>query len=134
MRKLSPSTPRFRKIKPEPVIPEKLYFRMGEVSRLTEIEPYVLRFWESKFPKLKPNKARSGHRLYRRKDVKTVFMIKDLLYQQGFTIAGAKKWLLDQTRKTSTVPGMTKFKGKDPGELRVVKQELQGILTFLSRK
>ncbi len=134
MRKISPSTPRRQKIAPEVVIPEKLYFRMGEVSRLTKIEPYVLRFWESKFPKLKPHKARSGHRLYRREDVKIVLTIKDLLYRQGFTIAGAKKRLLDQTRKTSTVSGMTKFKGKEPGELRVVKQELQGILTFLSRK
>ena len=134
MRKLSPSTLRRQKISPETVIPEKLYFRMGEVSRLTKIEPYVLRFWESKFPKLKPNKAQSGHRLYRREDVKTVFMIKDLLYRQGFTITGAKKMFLDQTRKTSTVSQTTKFKGKDSEELQVVEQELQGILIFLSRK
>jgi DNA-binding transcriptional MerR regulator len=71
-------------------------FRIGEVSRLTATKTFVLRFWESEFPMLQPVKSPSGHRLYRREDIETVFEIKRLLYEQGFTIAGARKHLLDQ--------------------------------------
>ena len=74
-------------------IPDKLYFRIGEVSELTETKSYVLRYWETEFPTLKPVKSRSGHRLYRREDVQTVFEIKRLLYEKGFTIEGARKQL-----------------------------------------
>jgi DNA-binding transcriptional MerR regulator len=71
-------------------------FRIGEVSRLTATKTFVLRFWESEFPMLQPVKSPSGHRLYRREDIETVFEIKRLLYEEGFTIAGARKHLLDQ--------------------------------------
>ena len=74
-------------------IPEKSLFRIGEVSRLTETKTFVLRFWESEFPSLQPVKSPSGHRLYRREDIETVFQIKRLLYEEGFTIAGARKHL-----------------------------------------
>lgn len=76
-----------------PEIPEKSLFRIGEVSRLTETKTFVLRFWESEFPTLQPVKSPSGHRLYRREDIETVFQIKRLLYEEGFTIAGARKHL-----------------------------------------
>ena len=78
---------------PAPEIPEKSLFRIGEVSRLTETKTFVLRFWETEFPTLQPVKSPSGHRLYRREDIETVLQIKRLLYEEGFTIAGARKHL-----------------------------------------
>src|SRR5438067_12389621 len=81
-------------------IPDKLYFRIGEVARLAGIKPYVLRFWESEFPSLGPKKSGTGHRLYRRKDVELVFEIKQLLYEKRYTIEGARKFL-DGTVKQS---------------------------------
>ncbi|MEP7354492.1 MAG: MerR family transcriptional regulator [Acidobacteriota bacterium] len=74
-------------------IPDKLYFRIGEVARLAGIKPYVLRFWESEFSSLGPKKSGTGHRLYRRKDVQLVLEIKTLLYEKRFTIEGARKHL-----------------------------------------
>src|ERR1700746_59070 len=79
-------------------IPDNLYFRIGEVSRRAGIKPYVLRFWETEFPGLGPKKSGTGHRLYRRKDVETVLEIKRLLYDQRFTIEGARKFLETQTK------------------------------------
>src|SRR5438309_10121207 len=75
------------------LIPEKLYFRIGEVSRLCRLPAYVLRFWETEFPQLKPVKSSTGQRMYRRKDVEAVLHIKKLLYEEGFTIAGARQQL-----------------------------------------
>src|SRR5512147_1821162 len=74
-------------------IPNKLFFKIGEVCELTDTQPYVLRYWESEFPALAPAKNSSGQRIYRRKDIETVLRIKQLLYEEGFTIAGAKKRL-----------------------------------------
>jgi DNA-binding transcriptional MerR regulator len=71
--------------------PNKLFYRIGEVSRLSGLEPYVLRYWESEFPLLKPNKGKSGQRLYSKKELDTVLQIKQLLYKEGYTIAGARK-------------------------------------------
>src|SRR3954466_11221870 len=79
-------------------IPDKLYFRIGEVSKLCRLEAYVLRFWETEFPQLKPVKSSTGQRMYRRKDVENVLRIKRLLYEQGFTIAGARQFLRDEIR------------------------------------
>src|SRR5438046_10036815 len=79
-------------------IPDKLYFRIGEVSRLAGIKPYVLRFWETEFPGLGPKKSGTGHRLYRRKDVEMVLEIKRLLYEKRFTIEGARQWLDDRPK------------------------------------
>jgi DNA-binding transcriptional MerR regulator len=79
-------------VAPEPVVvPDKLYFRIGDVARLCDVAPYVLRFWETEFPQLKPNKGGTGQRLYRRKDVETALRIKSLLYDQGYTIPGARQ-------------------------------------------
>jgi DNA-binding transcriptional MerR regulator len=83
-------------------IPDKLYFRIGEVARLGGIKPYVLRFWETEFPALDPKKSGTGHRLYRRKDVQLVLEIKRLLYEKRYTIEGARKFL--DTRPKSVDP------------------------------
>src|SRR6202790_2815412 len=82
-------------------IPDKLYFRIGEVSRLAGIKPYVLRFWETEFAGLGPKKSGTGHRLYRRKDVEMVLEIKRLLYEKRYTIEGARKFL--ETRAKTEV-------------------------------
>ena len=74
-----------------PEIPDKLYFRIGDVARLCEVPAYVLRFWETEFPQLKPNKGGTGQRLYRRRDVEMALRIKSLLYDQGYTIPGARQ-------------------------------------------
>lgn len=79
-----------------PEIPDKSLFRIGEVSRLTGTKAFVLRFWESEFPALQPVKSPTGQRLYRREDIETVFEIKRLLYEEGFTIAGARKHLAER--------------------------------------
>ncbi len=78
-----------------PVSDETRFYRMGEVSRLTALKPFVLRYWESEFPMLQPAKSASGHRLYRQEDVDLVLKIKRLLYDEGFTIAGARRHLRD---------------------------------------
>lgn len=74
-------------------IPDKLYFKIGEVAELTGVKPHVLRYWESEFGSFRPAKSRSQQRLYRQKDIELVLRLKDLLYNQGFTIVGAKKKL-----------------------------------------
>ena len=87
---------------PSRVIPEKLFFRIGEVCALIKVQPHVLRYWETEFPMLTPQKNRAGQRVYRRKDVEMVFRIRDLLYEEKFTIAGAKKKLIDDARAGNT--------------------------------
>ncbi len=82
--------------------PSKLFYRIGEVSRITGLEPYVLRFWETEFPHLRPEKRKSGQRLYTKRDLDNINQVKELLYQQGFTITGAKKKLKRRSSKDST--------------------------------
>jgi DNA-binding transcriptional MerR regulator len=87
-------------LQPEtPEIPDKLYFRIGEVSALLGVETYVLRYWETEFPSLAPKKSGTGHRLYRRKDVELLLRIKHLLYEKRFTIEGARQSLHDDAPK-----------------------------------
>lgn len=88
---------------PQPEIPDKLYFRIGEVARLAGIKPYVLRFWETEFQNLGPKKSGTGHRLYRRKDVEMVLEIKHLLYEKRYTIEGARKFLENRARPLEVV-------------------------------
>src|SRR5206468_4909429 len=76
-----------------PEIPDKLFFKISEVCEIVGVEPYVLRFWETEFPNFAPQKSKAGHRVYKRKDVENVLRIKELLYERGFTIAGARKFL-----------------------------------------
>jgi DNA-binding transcriptional MerR regulator len=119
-------------------IPDKLYFRIGEVSRLAGIKPYVLRFWETEFPALMPKKSGTGHRLYRRKDVEAVLEIKRLLYDQRFTIEGARKFL-EGRGKSASAP-VTKAARKQAGlfpepapagALDTIRRELSEILELL---
>lgn len=118
-------------------IPDKLYFRIGEVSRLAGIKPYVLRFWESEFNGLGPKKSGTGHRLYRRKDVEMVLEIKRLLYDKRFTIEGARKFLSDKHRPA---PGKSAEPKPEPSQaplflnapiLDDIRKELQAILKLL---
>src|SRR5260370_12646552 len=87
----------------EPKIPNKLFFKIGEVCEITDTQPYVLRYWESEFPALAPAKNSSGQRIYRRRDIETVLRIKQLLYEEGFTIAAAKNRLeAEMARRVAT--------------------------------
>jgi DNA-binding transcriptional MerR regulator len=95
-------------------IPDKLYFRIGDVARLAGIKPYVLRFWETEFPSLGPRKSGTGHRLYRRKDVEQVLEIKRLLYEKRFTIEGARKFLEDRAKSNAATASVA-AKGKGRG-------------------
>ena len=89
-------------------IPEKLFFKIGEVCDLIKVQPHVLRYWETEFPMLAPQKNRAGQRVYRRKDVEMVLRIRDLLYEEKFTIAGAKKKLADEMRGSARTRPTTK--------------------------
>lgn len=86
----------------DPVIPDKLYFRIGEVARLLDVETHTLRFWESEFPQLKIGKGGTGQRLYRRRDVELVLEIKHLLYADGYTIPGARQFLQNRSRSANS--------------------------------
>ena len=112
----------------ETEIPEKQYFRIGEVSAITGIEPYVLRYWETEFPKIKPARSRSGQRLYKRRDIEIILQIKDLLYQKRFTIAGAKQYF-QQRRKESKLAA----NDSQPLALKHVRAELRAIRDMLDR-
>ena len=87
-----------------PTIPDRLYFKIGDVARLCGVETYVLRFWESQFPQLKPNKSGTGQRLYRRREVELALEIKRLVHTQGYTLAGARQALEENRRAESTRP------------------------------
>jgi DNA-binding transcriptional MerR regulator len=88
-----------------PEIPDKLYFRIGDVARLCEVPAYVLRFWETEFPQLKPNKGGTGQRLYRKRDVEMALRIKSLLYDQGYTIPGARQvFKVEAKAREATTP------------------------------
>jgi DNA-binding transcriptional MerR regulator len=99
----------------ESAVPDKDLFRIGEVSRMTGTKQFVLRYWESEFPMLQPVKSPKGHRLYRREDIDTVFVIKRLLYDEGFTIAGARRHLRDQTAESSGLNGGAAATGAGSG-------------------
>jgi DNA-binding transcriptional MerR regulator len=115
-----------------PEIPDKLYFKIGEVSELLSVEPYVLRYWETEFPVLSPKKSGTGHRLYRRKDVELLLRIKHLLYEKRFTIEGARQSLQSEARapKPKTVKRMQQeLFSSDP--LPEIRRELASILQLL---
>src|SRR5439155_13440411 len=117
----------------EVVIPEKLYFRIGEVARLCRLPAYVLRFWESEFPQLKPVKSSTGQRMYRRRDVESVLRIKKLLYEDGFTIAGARGQLREEIkseRDQSALP----FPMRSSLNVAHLRHELREILHILSAR
>jgi DNA-binding transcriptional MerR regulator len=120
-------------------IPDKLYFRIGEVSRLAGIKPYVLRFWETEFSTLGPKKSGKGHRLYRRKDVELVLEIKHLLYDKRFTIEGARKHLETRTREhhAKASESTTKKSARKQGDLfsdpaPMIKEIRKGLTEILA--
>lgn len=118
-----------------PISYDRLYYRIGEVSRITGLKPHVLRYWESEFKVIKPHKEGSLQRLYRRKDLDLILKIKKLLYEEGFTIAGAKKKIRDLERLESRQMKLKlvekKSDGKERELLASVKEELRGIRRML---
>ena len=133
-------------------IPNKLFFKIGEVCEITDTQPYVLRYWESEFTALAPAKNSSGQRIYRRRDIETVLRIKQLLYEEGFTIAGAKKRLeAEMSGRASTphntpantpapaghtpTPEPARAASDDHGRaiMAEVREQLREILTLLNR-
>jgi DNA-binding transcriptional MerR regulator len=115
-----------------PEIPDKLYFKIGEVSELLGVEPYVLRYWETEFPVLSPKKSGTGHRLYRRKDVELLLRIKHLLYEKRFTIEGARQSL--QSESKAPKPKAVKRVQQDlfsADPLPEIRRELTDILRLL---
>jgi len=130
-------------------IPNKLFFKIGEVCEITDTQPYVLRYWESEFPALAPAKNSSGQRIYRRRDIETVLRIKQLLYDEGFTIAGAKKRLESEMQGRVETPQPTptgngggasagaagaerEAAGRDDA-IKQLREGLREILTLLER-
>jgi len=120
------------------IIPNKQYFKIGEVSSLTDLETYVLRYWETEFKSIRPVRMGSNQRMYRRKDVETILEIKKLLYEEGFTIAGAKKKIVQVHKLEKESPIAQEEPLAPPSEplknlLQEVRKELTEIRQVLSR-
>jgi DNA-binding transcriptional MerR regulator len=127
----------------ESALPAKNLFRIGEVSRLTATKQFVLRYWETEFPMLQPVKSPKGHRLYRRQDIETVFVIKRLLYDEGFTIAGARRHLRDQVAEPNGSNGGTTAAEARPAQASLalnrktlldLRDSLRSFLTLLEHE
>jgi DNA-binding transcriptional MerR regulator len=137
----SPASRQARSTSVDVTIPDKPFFRINEVSELTRTKAHVLRYWETEFPSLKPDKSHAGRRIYSREDLEMILKIKRLLYEEGFTIAGARKQLSSETGSEPGGPSETAHHERphssstlDGQHLRAIKRELQGILTILSSK
>jgi DNA-binding transcriptional MerR regulator len=118
----------------EESIPEKLFFRIGEVSQIIGVEPHVLRYWESEFPALSPKKSSSGQRMFRRRDVELLLRIKHLLYDRKFTIEGARR-VLNGKKPPAAAPAVTVNQGElfpAANPLPEIRQALAEILRILS--
>ena len=121
------STPRMRRrrrlLQKSLPLDKKLFYKIGEVSQLTGLESYIIRYWETEFPTLHPKKSRGGQRVYQKKDLETVLKIKQMLYEQGYTIAGARKML---SRRGLSV-------NVDPQDLLIkLRADLSDILNLVS--
>jgi DNA-binding transcriptional MerR regulator len=116
-------------------IPDKLYFKIGEVAQIIGVKPYVLRYWETEFPEIAPGKSKSKQRLYKRKDVELILFIRDLLYQQKFTIEGARKRLKDTAKKGKPPEESKQIALKLPasGSTQAILKELKTRLVELER-
>lgn len=126
------------KLDAAPEIPDKLYFRIGEVSKLLGVEPYVLRYWEKEFPGLAPKKSGAGHRCFRRKDVELLLEIKQLLYEKRFTIEGARRYLGAAAKQAGRQRPAKPVRaeqgslfGTTPSAWQDVRRELTAILEML---
>jgi DNA-binding transcriptional MerR regulator len=122
-----------------PSIPDRLYFKIGDVARICEVETYVLRFWETQFPQLKPNKSGTGQRLYRRRDVEMALQIKRLVHSEGYTLAGARQALEQGHRGRDPQPRLPLAEGDSSQRLDAVagaigraRTELREIAVLLA--
>ena len=117
-------------------IPDKLYFRIGEVAKLCDVPAYVLRFWESEFPQLKPHKGGTGQRLYRRRDVEMALRIKSLLYNEGYTIPGARQVFKSELKHREPQLALT-IEGPSPSvdsrQLQKLHKDLRDLHSLLSK-
>jgi len=133
-------------MQPVKAIPDKLYFKIGEVCEITGVQPHVLRYWETEFPQLAPEKNRAGQRVYKRRDIELILRIKKLLYEDKFTIAGARKRLAAESRfkllSSEASPEATEGTSEGPVSpvspkvyqvLREVKRGLEELLAMLNQ-
>ena len=127
-----------KRVLDSPLIPARLYFKIGDVARICGVETYVLRFWETEFPQLKPNKSGTGQRLYRRRDVEIALEIKRLVHIEGYTLSGARQALAQNRRSDvqspSPLPGPDAERRKDNvaaaiGQARAELREIAGLLS-----
>jgi DNA-binding transcriptional MerR regulator len=114
-----------------PATHDKRYYRIGEVSRITDVKPYVLRYWESEFRWMAPQKSRSKQRLYRRRDIDMILLIKKLLYEQRFTIAGARNMLKEQGAGRALETGNLTIEVDHRSRYRKIRGELESIRAML---
>ncbi len=123
-------------IKAQFPIPDKLFYKIGEVSKISGIESYVLRYWETEFPFLRPRKSKSGQRVYVKKDLELILQVKKLLYQERYTIEGVRKKIGDTSAKIPEPLVLQDNRVKEPnnpaGVLSFVKKRLKNILSQLS--
>jgi len=125
--------PQLKDIEAKSPIPDKLFYKIGEVSKIANVEPYVLRYWESEFPFLRPRKSKSGQRIYVRKDLEVVLEIKDLLYNERFTIEGVRKKFSEGGRATpsgrATPPALPSGNPLPADLVWHIKQRLRELLS-----
>lgn len=117
---------------PESDVPVKLYFRIGEVSQIVGVEPHVLRYWESEFRSIRPQKSRKGQRIYSRRDVDKLLKVRDLLYTQGFTIAGARKRLRERVEEEAPDVSV-RLPLAAKALLLTLREDISGMLVELDR-
>jgi DNA-binding transcriptional MerR regulator len=130
-----------KRVVDSPDIPDRLYFKIGDVARICGVEPYVLRFWETQFPQLKPNKSGTGQRLYRRREVELALEIKRLVHGEGYTLSGARQALEGNHRKPEPKPVAMPDTNQPPrhpesfvATVGSVRSELREILSLLSAR
>ena len=123
--------PRKKPTTTEVAIPDRLYFRIGEVSQLTSLPAYVLRFWETEFPQLKPAKGNTGQRMYRQRDVELVLRIKALVHEQGYTLAGARDLLKAEAKPARAQMTLLEPARPHKDELKKIRQGLREVLAIL---
>lgn len=125
----------FDSLKPSLPLPDKLFYKIGEVGKITGIESYVLRYWETEFPFLKPRKNKSGQRVYTKKDLELIILIKNMLYEERYTIEGVRKRFGEGTININEIKTHSEKKTKAPRSheevIGIVKKKLQDILTQL---
>jgi DNA-binding transcriptional MerR regulator len=114
--------------------PDKLFYRIGDVAEITGIKPHVLRYWETEFSGLHPRKTRAGQRIYERRDVELILEIKKLLYEQRYTISGARKLLTRQNQRVAKNAAPRRAKGELSAALKLCREELQSLLTLLQHE